>query len=636
MCRQSQFAPCFAMTLAVAMLIAIVMVIAAASAGDPPVDATAASVTTHTKIKGGISHSPEDYLVIAGHPRVIDGETLVFEDGTVIDISGGMEAPPLEANGLLGGTLYPCGREAAGFLTSLIGDKTVTCYVNSRFGKSEGHHGGLRGSAYVGEMRLDEAMIRGGWAVSDHSGTVPAELIARENQRGLWRGKFVAPREWRKGARLPGEPPVALPPPAEAPKAPAPAPKPPTIVRDGETIIRITGNVTVLDAHSLRFADGTELELNGGIDAPDLDQPAMIGDGLYPWGRQAADFLRQLIGDQPVTCYVEGMRGQRYWGACFVNETSLEIELVREGWALSHHTGMDGWQWLARDNKRHIWRGTFLEPERWRRGERLPAEAAEIESERAPLAALERFNPIVTHDPDRRGRTVIAIAFRPNTDKPGDDDLAELKHFHNLRSIDLPSASKVTDAGLGHLAELPQLEELNVNWTKVTAAGVLQLVKNRRGMKRLEVAGVNFRDEDMAALKELWHLKTLSLRATQVTDQGLEHLKPFTELRTLSLMSTSIGDAGLAHLESLTMLEDLDLDRTAITDAGLEHLSGLHDLRRLQMAHTAVTGAHLDALAGLTSLKQLNLRGNDVPPEALAKLKERIPGLEIGAGPAPK
>jgi endonuclease YncB( thermonuclease family) len=378
--RRFRFIPCFAMTLAIAVALWIILVIATTSAGEVGGGGGGGGgggVTTRRTIKGGISHSPEDYLVITGHPKVIDGETLVFDDDTVIDISGGMEAPSLEQNGLLGGTLYPCGREAAGFLAGLIGDKIVTCYVNTRFGKSDGHNGGMRGSAYVGEMRLDEAMILGGWAVSDHSGTVAAELIARENQRGLWRGKFVAPREWRKGARLPGEPPAAAPPPAEAPKVP-PAPKPPRIVRDGATIVRITGNVTVLDAHSLRFADGTELELNGGIDAPDLDQLAMIGDGLYPWGRQAADFLRQLIGDQPVTCYVEGMRGQRYWGACFVGETSLEIELVREGWALSHHTGMDGWQWLARDNKRHIWKGTFIEPERWRRGERLPA------AERAP------------------------------------------------------------------------------------------------------------------------------------------------------------------------------------------------------------------------------------------------------------
>jgi endonuclease YncB( thermonuclease family) len=33
----------------------------------------------------------------------------------------------------------------------------------------------------------------------------PWEVIARENKRGMWRGKFVGPERWRKGERLPGE-----------------------------------------------------------------------------------------------------------------------------------------------------------------------------------------------------------------------------------------------------------------------------------------------------------------------------------------------------------------------------------------------------------------------------------------------
>jgi hypothetical protein len=31
------------------------------------------------------------------------------------------------------------------------------------------------------------------------------EIIARENKRGLWRGKFTVPERWRKGERLAGE-----------------------------------------------------------------------------------------------------------------------------------------------------------------------------------------------------------------------------------------------------------------------------------------------------------------------------------------------------------------------------------------------------------------------------------------------
>ena len=32
-----------------------------------------------------------------------------------------------------------------------------------------------------------------------------AEIAARENKRGFWRGKFIDPADWRDGKRLPGE-----------------------------------------------------------------------------------------------------------------------------------------------------------------------------------------------------------------------------------------------------------------------------------------------------------------------------------------------------------------------------------------------------------------------------------------------
>jgi endonuclease YncB( thermonuclease family) len=411
----------------------------------------------------------------------------------------------------------------------------------------------------------------------------------------------------------------------------------PTVTREGSRVVKITGKVEVFDAHTLRYGDGTELELNGGMDAPDLGQPCLLGGTLYPWGKEAAVFLRNLIGDRAVTCYVEGGRGAKLHGACFVGETLLDAEMVRNGWAVSHHTGMDGWQMLASENRRGVWRGKFIPPENWRKGDRLPEEPAETESERRPLAALRRFDPVVTHDETRRGRPVINIQFRANTlDKVADDDLVHLKSFFNLRSLDVPSAPKVTDAGLEHLKGLRPLMELNVNWTKVSAAGVVRLVRGRRMMQRLEVGGVKFRDDDLAMLKGLPYLRKLSLRATLVTDKGLEHLKPLADLRALSLMNTGVSDAGLKNLESLTTLEDLDLDRTAITDAGLGHLKDLRNLRRLQMAHTAVTDAGLEHLGGLSKLTELNLRGTAVTKEAAEKLRRRIPGLQVGLGPAPK
>jgi endonuclease YncB( thermonuclease family) len=146
----------------------------------------------------------------------------------------------------------------------------------------------------------------------------------------------------------------------------------------GEKLLRITGRVKVLDAHTLLFEDGTEVNINGGMDAPDLRQQGLLGETLYPCGKEAAAFLEKLINERPVTCYSDAddpVDAKKLGRAdAFVGETNLQAEMVRNGWAMAHHSGMAAWEVIARDNKRGLWRGTFVFPEKWRRGERLPRE----------------------------------------------------------------------------------------------------------------------------------------------------------------------------------------------------------------------------------------------------------------------
>jgi endonuclease YncB( thermonuclease family) len=143
--------------------------------------------------------------------------------------------------------------------------------------------------------------------------------------------------------------------------------------------IRLTGRVTVIDANTLAFEDGRKIQAAGVADAPDLEQKALNDGKLYPCGKEAADFLKKLIGDRPVSFYAFGNRLEtddkgRLRGSCFVDEISLDKELVRNGWALAHHSGMTPYEIIAREKKRGLWRGQFVIPELWRKGERLPGE----------------------------------------------------------------------------------------------------------------------------------------------------------------------------------------------------------------------------------------------------------------------
>lgn len=147
-------------------------------------------------VKGSIHHGggKSTWERIKGRARVVDALTLEFADGTRIPLY--LVAPDLNQQGVIDGKLYPCGKEAAEFLRKLIGDRPVACYYVA---------GQDKWLAYVGDTNVTHEMIINGWSLADHSSQNAAEIIARENKRGLWRGEFINPNDWRAGKRLPAE-----------------------------------------------------------------------------------------------------------------------------------------------------------------------------------------------------------------------------------------------------------------------------------------------------------------------------------------------------------------------------------------------------------------------------------------------
>src|SRR5262245_26670022 len=128
----------------------------------------------------------------------------------------------------------------------------------------------------------------------------------------------------------------------------------PKVIKELDTdgsLRRITGKAKVLDAHTLVFTDGTEVDLNGVMDAPDLEQKGLIGDTPYPCGKDAANFLKKLIGDQTVTFLSFGGKQKRPRGTCYAGETFLQEAMVRHGWAVSGHSASELAQLIAQENK---------------------------------------------------------------------------------------------------------------------------------------------------------------------------------------------------------------------------------------------------------------------------------------------
>ncbi len=210
--------------------------------------------------------------------------------------------------------------------------------------------------------------------------------------------------------------------------------------------IRITGKVTVKNGYTIVFENGREVALVTGLE---LEQMGKVGDDWYPAGREAAEFLRTLIGGQTVTMYVnansvEYQRGDLTTGRCFVGETNLGIALIRNGWAFARHTSVVATEIMAREDKLGLWQGQFVPPDEWRQGKRLPGEEAarnawgEKKADGKPPAIVGTWTATAWH-------TVHASLFQPE---------------HGARNrVTTVRFDQVGDRITGHAAGGPDQEE---------------------------------------------------------------------------------------------------------------------------------------------------------------------------------
>ena len=123
---------------------------------------------------------------VHGEARVVDGDTLVIA-GERIRMQG-IDAPEArqkceDASGFL----YPCGQVATQALKNAIDGRRVTCE-----GYERGHYRRMIATCYVGSCDLNGWMVRQGHATAERPYKFH-EQTARENARGIWQGRFIAP-----------------------------------------------------------------------------------------------------------------------------------------------------------------------------------------------------------------------------------------------------------------------------------------------------------------------------------------------------------------------------------------------------------------------------------------------------------
>ncbi len=137
---------------------------------------------------------------IAGRPKIIDGDTNELQ-GQAIRLYG-IDAPELGQACTIKARTYDCGLVARTALLDLTAGVAVTCQVLAA-APSAGE--ARPGRCFAQGYDLSEGMAYTGWALALRAVSeryLVFEERAQAARRGLWKGRFVTPWDWRRGARL--------------------------------------------------------------------------------------------------------------------------------------------------------------------------------------------------------------------------------------------------------------------------------------------------------------------------------------------------------------------------------------------------------------------------------------------------
>jgi endonuclease YncB( thermonuclease family) len=137
---------------------------------------------------------------MAGRPKIIDGDTIELH-GQAIRLYG-IDAPELGQACTIQQRTYDCGMVARTALLDLTAGVAVTCRVLA----AEPSAGEARpGRCFAQGYDLSEGMAYTGWALAQREVSeryLVFEERAQAAGRGLWKGRFVTPWDWRRGKRL--------------------------------------------------------------------------------------------------------------------------------------------------------------------------------------------------------------------------------------------------------------------------------------------------------------------------------------------------------------------------------------------------------------------------------------------------
>ena len=143
----------------------------------------------------------------------------------------------------------------------------------------------------------------------------------------------------------------------------------------------IFGFPNIIDGDTIRI-ENYKIRLEG-IDAPEMKQKCkkekfkislIIGFSFYEdynCGAVSKENLVEKIGSSKIKCVSTSQdRYKRYLATCFTDKINLNKWMVRNGHALAYKRYSKKYvldEEFAKENKLGLWKGKFINPEKWRK-----------------------------------------------------------------------------------------------------------------------------------------------------------------------------------------------------------------------------------------------------------------------------
>lgn len=226
---------------------------------------------------------------------------------------------------------------------------------------------------------------------------------------------------------------------------------------------------------------------------------------------------------------------------------------------------------------------------------------------------------------------------------PADGRVPELiRNFyatHSPAEVVTIAGTPISDSAIDAMQRMPSVTSLFLIRPVVLTDAQLDRIARLSQLQSIAIFQASIPPQSIGRLKGLPALVNLSLAGSDITDASLEEIADFPSLRKLQLGETRVTDAGLGHLRRVKCLYDLGIADTAITDAGLWSLPILGTPERpgtLTLQNTRVTGDGLARLYEMKHLRRVNLCGSPVSAEAVERLRDRSPLLQVWVDESPE